>query len=103
MNIFAELRSATSIFAMIDDHEVANNFAGGALPSSDPRVDNTGSFINETTLYRTALQVLDRQPWARQCIPRSPRRLLHQPPCLFPREPLVRSPDPAVAVRGHIP
>jgi alkaline phosphatase D len=56
LNIWAELRASTSILATIDDNEVRNNFAGGADPSSDPRFDDTGAFINETELYGNALQ-----------------------------------------------
>jgi phosphodiesterase/alkaline phosphatase D-like protein len=78
MNTFAELRSATSIFAMIDDHEVANDFAGGAVPSSDPRFDNTGSFINETALYRTALQAFHEYNPIRSLTYETPNHLLTQ-------------------------
>ena len=84
MNTFAELRSTTSIFAMIDDHEVINDFAGGAPPSSDPRVDNTGSFINETTLYRTALQAFHEYNPIRGVTYDTPNQLLtHGKPKLY--------------------
>ena len=56
LNTWAALRASTSILATIDDNEVRNNFAGGAEPSSDPRFDDTGAFINETELYGNALQ-----------------------------------------------
>ena len=56
LNTWGDLRAATSILATIDDNEVRNDFAGGADPASDPRFDDTGAFINETQLYRNALQ-----------------------------------------------
>lgn len=56
LNTWAELRGSTAIYATIDDHEVTNDFAGGAAPSSDPRFDDTGAFINETRLYRNGLR-----------------------------------------------
>ena len=59
LNTWADLRASTSILATIDDNEVRNDFAGGAHPSSDPRFDNNGSFINETQLFNTALQAFN--------------------------------------------
>jgi phosphodiesterase/alkaline phosphatase D-like protein len=57
VNSFAELRASTSWFATIDDHEVTNDFAGGAAPSSDPRFAGMGgNFINETTLFQNGMQ-----------------------------------------------
>lgn len=56
LNLWAGLRSSTAILAMIDDNDVNNDFAGGAPPSSNPKFDNTGNFINETNRYRNALQ-----------------------------------------------
>lgn len=56
LNTWADLRASTSILATIDDHEIRDNFAGGADPASDPRFGNTASFINETQLYRNGLQ-----------------------------------------------
>ncbi|MCA8948110.1 MAG: alkaline phosphatase D family protein [Planctomycetes bacterium] len=56
LNTLADLRSLTASFATIDDHEVTNDFAGGADPSSDPRfLPSNAPFINETTLYRRGL------------------------------------------------
>ena len=53
----SKLRESTATFAMIDDHEVTNDFSGGAPADSDPRFDPTGaSRINETALYRNGLQ-----------------------------------------------
>ncbi len=57
LNAFADLRASTSWLATIDDHEVTNDFAGGAAPSSDPRfAGQSGAFINETMLYNNGLQ-----------------------------------------------
>jgi phosphodiesterase/alkaline phosphatase D-like protein len=63
-NFLADLRASTAVYAMIDDHEVTNDFAGGAPPTSDPRFDPTGAdFINETQLYKNGLQAFqDYQP-----------------------------------------
>ncbi|MDX2131231.1 MAG: alkaline phosphatase D family protein [Planctomycetota bacterium] len=56
-NTLRDLRQSTSILVNIDDHEVTNDFAGGAHPSSDPRfAGQPGNYINETTLYGTGLQ-----------------------------------------------
>jgi 3-phytase/alkaline phosphatase D len=55
-NVWADVRANTPLFAMIDDHEVINDFAGGAPPASDTRFDNTGRFINETNRYKAGLQ-----------------------------------------------
>ncbi len=57
VNTWGELRASTSIFATIDDHEVINDFAGGADVSSDPRFKDTpGTLINQSTLYKNGLQ-----------------------------------------------
>jgi phosphodiesterase/alkaline phosphatase D-like protein len=58
LNTLGDLRASTPIFATIDDHEVANDFAGGAPPSSDPRFAQFPEpLINETPLYRNGIQV----------------------------------------------
>jgi phosphodiesterase/alkaline phosphatase D-like protein len=57
-NIWADVRGSTAVYVVIDDHEVVNDFAGGAAPSSDPRFDDTGVYINQTQLYRNGLQAL---------------------------------------------
>jgi len=56
LNPWADLRASAAILATIDDNNVRDSFAGGAAPSSDPRFDQTGAFINETQLYGNALQ-----------------------------------------------
>ncbi len=55
-NSFARLQNNVSIFSMIDDHEVMNDFSGGALASTDPRFGETTGLINETALYKNGLQ-----------------------------------------------
>jgi phosphodiesterase/alkaline phosphatase D-like protein len=58
LDTLGDLRKSTATFATIDDHEVTNDFAGGAPSSSDPRFAHyTDAMINETTLYRTGIQV----------------------------------------------
>jgi len=58
LNTWGDLRSSTSILAVIDDHEVINDFAGGALASSDPRLKDVtpGKLVNDTALYENGLQ-----------------------------------------------
>ncbi len=57
LNTQAVLRASTASFATIDDHEVNDNFSGGAHPSTDARFTfTTEDFINETTLYGIGLQ-----------------------------------------------
>lgn len=51
-----DARASTPLLAVIDDHEVTNDFAGGAPIGSDPRFDDTGDFLNETQLYLNGLQ-----------------------------------------------
>lgn len=58
LNTLAALRSSTAILAMIDDHEVTNDFAGGAPPDSDARfAGESGEFINETDFFNRGLRV----------------------------------------------
>jgi len=52
----AALRASTTLLTVYDDHEVVDNFSGGAPPSSDPRFDNNGAFINETNLFNNGIQ-----------------------------------------------
>lgn len=57
-NYWADVRAAAAIYATIDDHEVTNDFAGGAAPSTDERFAGEAvEFINQTALYRNGLQV----------------------------------------------
>lgn len=58
LNYWADIRASTSILLSIDDHEVTNDFAGGAAPASDERFAGfDGEYINQTELYRNGLQV----------------------------------------------
>ncbi len=56
LNSLADLRRNTALFAVIDDHEVTNDFAGGAPVSSDGRFTDTSGLINDSTLFETGLQ-----------------------------------------------
>ena len=56
LNTLADLRASTATFAVMDDHEVVNNFAGGAAVDSDARFLGPEAFINETGFYRDGLQ-----------------------------------------------
>jgi len=56
LNYWAAVRANMSIWATIDDHEVTNDFAGGAAPSTDERFDQGAEYINQTELYRNGLQ-----------------------------------------------
>ncbi len=54
----AEARAATAWLSTIDDHEVTNDFAGGAPPVSDARfAGDEAPLINRTELFETALRV----------------------------------------------
>lgn len=56
-NTLADLRASTAIFATIDDHEVTNDFAGGADPDSDPRfAGSPADFINDSELYNNGIR-----------------------------------------------
>ncbi len=56
LNPYADARGSTSVYSMIDDHEVINNFSGGGLAANDERFPETVGLINETELYRNGLQ-----------------------------------------------
>ncbi len=47
---------AEGLLATIDNHEVMNDFAGGAPAASDPRFPENAGLINETELFRDGLQ-----------------------------------------------
>ena len=68
-NFFADLRQSTSILATIDDHEVINDFAGGApISSDDEGPDGSNRFLeafpdddpnalqNDSSLFENGLQ-----------------------------------------------
>lgn len=63
----SDLNQTTSILASIDDHEIVDNFAGGAAPGESPDAPDIGSspdplftddveFVNDTQAYEDALQ-----------------------------------------------
>jgi hypothetical protein len=67
VNTVRDLYASTSILATIDDHEIVDNFAGGAAPGESPDAPDIGSsgdplftddvpFVNETQAYKDALQ-----------------------------------------------
>ncbi len=67
LNTVRDLYANTPILATIDDHELVDNFAGGARPGDSPDAPDIGSspdplftdavdFVNETQAYRNALQ-----------------------------------------------
>lgn len=56
MNTLADIRRSTAIFAVVDDHEVTNDFAGGAPAASDPRFATTSGLINQTALFQNGIQ-----------------------------------------------
>lgn len=62
-NFLADLRGLTALWSMIDDHEITDDWAGGAPAGSDSRFGATGDFINESDLYARGLQAFyDYQP-----------------------------------------
>lgn len=56
LNTWKDLRASTSILATIDDHEVINDFSGGAPVETDKRFPETTGLINDTQLYENGLQ-----------------------------------------------
>src|SRR5262249_55341317 len=57
LNTLADLRQSTSVLAVIDDHEVTDNFAGGAPIGSDPRFSgNPTDLINDSALFENGTQ-----------------------------------------------
>jgi len=56
-NGLADLRASTALLAVNDDHEVTNDFSGGASPESDPRFDQSEAYINETQLWSNGMSV----------------------------------------------
>lgn len=66
-NVMALLNASTSILATIDDHEIVDNFAGGAVPGESPDAPDVHpleppiftdavDFVNETQVYQDAMQ-----------------------------------------------
>ena len=72
-NDWAALRASTSVLATLDDHEVTNDFAGGAPISSDNGgangsnrflaafpSDSPSALINDSTLYENGVQAFQQ-------------------------------------------
>jgi alkaline phosphatase D len=61
LNTWADLRASTSVYGTWDDHELTNDFAGGATPADSPQKDDifgdadTG-FVNDTPVFEASLQ-----------------------------------------------
>ncbi|OKH43816.1 hypothetical protein NIES2101_29550 [Calothrix sp. HK-06] len=84
LNTWSDLRSSTSILATIDDHEVTNDFAGGALSVSDPRFQTLNGLINETQLYKNGLQAfLEYNPISNQVYNQTDNSLTEGKPKLY--------------------
>lgn len=66
LNTLADLRASTALFATIDDHEVTNDFAGGAQAKADARFQTTSGRINQSALYQNALQAFQEYNPLRQ-------------------------------------
>lgn len=58
VNYWADLRAAAPLFAVIDDHEVVDNFSGGAPAADDPRFGGPGR-VNQSELYRTGMAAFE--------------------------------------------
>jgi phosphodiesterase/alkaline phosphatase D-like protein len=56
LNFWANLQATMPIYAMIDDHEVMNDMAGGAPAASDPRFPETTGLINQTGMFTNGLR-----------------------------------------------
>ncbi len=55
-NVWADIQQRSSVLAMMDDHEVTNNYAGGADVATDARFTETTGLINDSALYETGTQ-----------------------------------------------
>lgn len=67
LNTVREVYGSTPVLSTIDDHELVDNFAGGAAPGESPDAPDIGSsdeplftddveFVNDTQAYENALQ-----------------------------------------------
>lgn len=56
LNVWADLRRVAPLYMMIDDHEVVNDFAGGAGAETDPRFPETEGLINDTARFENGLR-----------------------------------------------
>ena len=66
-NVMALMNASTPVLATIDDHEIVDNFAGGAVPGQSPDAPDVHplepplftddvNFVNETHVYQDAMQ-----------------------------------------------
>ena len=57
LNVLGDVRDSTAWYVTIDDHEVTDDWAGAAHPSTDPRfLPSDAEYINDTPLFETAMQ-----------------------------------------------
>jgi alkaline phosphatase D len=60
LNTWADLQASTSIYSTWDDHEITNDFAGGAKPTESPQKEGIfgtgGGFVNDTPVFDDALK-----------------------------------------------
>ncbi len=60
INTWNDLRATTTTYGTWDDHEITNDFAGGAAPTASPQRDGifgtSDRFVNETPVFNDALQ-----------------------------------------------
>lgn len=69
VNNWADLRATTTTYGTWDDHEITNDFAGGAAPTESPQKNGlfgtVGTFVNETPAFAAGLQAFqDYKPLA---------------------------------------
>ena len=75
INNWANLRAATAFFAIFDDHEVLNDFAGGAPAASTRYFEETTGLVNQTKLYLNGLRAFhEYHPIAGEVYGSSPGR-----------------------------
>ncbi|MEM9218886.1 MAG: alkaline phosphatase D family protein [Cyanobacteria bacterium P01_F01_bin.150] len=60
INNWVDLRASTAVYSTWDDHELTNDFAGGATPADSPQKndifgDATTGFVNDTQAFDNAL------------------------------------------------
>ncbi len=70
-NTWADLRASTATYNTWDDHEITNDFAGGAAPAESPQRNGIfgteGRFVNETPVFNEGLRAfLDYKPIAEE-------------------------------------
>ena len=98
LNTLADLRAGTSVLATIDDHEVTNDFAGGAPIASDDRFSgDPAALINDSELFENGLSAFQetrsfRDPGLAPANPSSPSDVIRF---------LVQSFDPRRTLLGR--